>query len=511
MVALDEIAGPMVEAGVEPCRLVILARTDGVARIPYWRIVESGGEYSGVRVLYANPRTCVLAPGTQIYWRRYCEYREEELENNVVIWERCDGEQETPYAYPKRVYSEIRRLYLDPILRGERPFNIGLVLAGAPGTGKSKLAEIIARMLGFNVFRISPDTILSKWVGESEENTRKIIESAKNAEPSVVVIDDAEWILSTRSLASVHEHMSIMLNVQNILFDEMQRCYNEGRQVLFIATTNVKPTELDQAFLRHGRFGKPIFVPLPDYEALRVVLAWKLGDEKKAEELAFKAVNAGLSMADALGIAERIKAGIGEEIKTVGGRGYTRIHVERIKGFENIFKQGYLPEEALRGRSRLYIQMIDDVATAVAVQLAYTVKKTVIKVNDVRYIDEAVHSANMLGSVLVMSSTAPDAAIAYAYENTEGPIVFTGPKPPPLPAYPILNYDTLRRLKLTEETIRALLAYKRIKADDKLVKRAVNAVTDTSTFETLLHLISTLGTLTETLINQAKVIAIRSS
>ncbi len=130
----------------------------------------------------------------------------------------------------------------------------------------------MARMLGIEPTMVRPDNVLSKYVGESEKRIRNIFTEAKKNLPSVIIFDDSDVFLSARTLASTHTSEQYLRNIQQIIFDEMQSISDSKLPLLIIATTNVKTSEIDQAFLRGGRFGDPIYIPLPDEEAMFYVL-----------------------------------------------------------------------------------------------------------------------------------------------------------------------------------------------------------------------------------------------
>jgi len=478
------------------CVKVYLACRDGAKRIPYWERVYRGYSFDGCRVAYAYPSECVLTPSTAIDYVSWCEYREEELQNNVKIVEKCE-DVERVYIYPKKPYYELKKLYIEPLAKGEQPFNIGVILCGPPGTGKTTAAKIIAKMLGISVLEIVPDKILNMYVGQSEKALREVLETAKRVEPTVIVIDDAEWLLSARRLASSTENSQVMLNLQNILFNEMQEMYNRGSKVLFVASTNVKPTEIDIAFVRQGRFGQPIFIPLPDYEAVYHFLL-QFFDPQNADRYARKFVNMGLSIADVIGMVKRIKSGLDAEKPSSSGRGYTRVFVDPVDGFERIFD--LFPREALNKRSRIYMNENEDVATAIIAQMGYAAKKPVIRMIDIRYYDEAVYTANTLGGILIASTSFPREVQLYIHENAEGPVFFVGKQPPYVDTFPFFSLSELRSLR--KQILEAVLRYKGIQVEGKLVDKMLTEASDTTRFGALLEMISVLGHIDEKIVSR---------
>jgi len=481
-------------------KVALACRSEEVARIPFWNIVNRGMEFNGCTVVFAYPPGCYVASDTEIVNVPWCVYREEELGNNVKIVEDCENRRSV-YVYPKKSYLKLKKLYLEPLVSGKFPHNTGIILVGPPGVGKSTLAKLIASMLGLPTFEITPDVILQKFLGESEKAIRKVISDAKRSAPSLVIIDDAEWLLSARRLASVEEGTRAILDVQNILFQEMQEIWNKQIPVLFIASTNIKPTELDPAFTRHGRFGDPIFIPLPDYEAMYTILVDGEGlPRDEADRYARKFVNMGLSVADAIGIIRQTKAGFEPEPKT-GGRGYARVVIdlpeEDLEHFKKLFD--YIPGEVFKRNSRIYMHMHEDIATAIVAGIAYHVKKPVIRLVDIRHYDEAVHTANMLEGILIVPTIIPDGVQQYIYYNASTCVVFAGEHPPHVTAF---SYLSLRAIKSIVGKgivlVKALASYKGIQlSNDLLTKIETKVGGNTEMLEELLKMMATLSYINE--------------
>jgi len=492
------------------CRSVVLS-CDSMQRYEMYTEVYRGARTGMCTVLFASPPRCVLTPRTSVRFARGCSYEEQRLKSNVLVVERC-GEAVKKYVYPLKTYTELMELYIRPLAEGGGVLNNGVILYGAPGVGKSALARVIARMLGVDPLTVSPD-ILSKWVGESERNLRETIKEAIEGQPSVVILDDADWLIKPRSLASETEVGGVTRNLQTILFEEMQRVYDEGHAVLFIATTNVKPSEIDPAFLRYGRFGDPLFIPLPDYEAIYIIVKDIVGDEEKAKTLAKKLVNSGASMADAIAAATRlVKTGDPGKIKR-GGRGYTRIvltpHPKAQEVAENLEKQGAITSDMLRGASRIWFRSYVDIASALFTQLASHYNKTVIQIIDDRYIDEAVHMANTLESVIVCPTSISAWAQVYLVNNATVPVIYSGKKPPEVVyTHPIhiLSLEEIKRGQaITELLLVSLLELKGINTEARetreAIRKAVAAVQDAQALENLLYFISSTNTFREEMIN----------
>lgn len=133
---------------------------------------------------------------------------------------------------------------------------MGILLVGPPGTGKTVLAEAFAHKVGFNFIR--PGNLKDKWVGESEKNMARLVETAKALAPVVIFWDeiDQESGRGDSGDAGVSRHMfSAMLKF-------MSDNSNRGR-ILTIAASN-RPDLIDPAMKRPGRFDLRIPIPYPD-------------------------------------------------------------------------------------------------------------------------------------------------------------------------------------------------------------------------------------------------------
>ncbi len=140
----------------------------------------------------------------------------------------------------------------------------GVLLFGAPGTGKTLLARAIATESKANFISIKGPEIMSKWVGESEKAVRMIFKKAKQVSPSIVFLDELDAIAPRRG---GHFDSGATERVVNQLLTSMDGL-EDLENVMVIAATN-RPDIVDPALLRPGRFDKLILIPVPD-EASRM-------------------------------------------------------------------------------------------------------------------------------------------------------------------------------------------------------------------------------------------------
>jgi transitional endoplasmic reticulum ATPase len=209
-----------------------------------------------------------------------------------------------------QVKQEIRLRMIYPFTHAElaQRFGIrgggGVLLYGPPGTGKTLLARATAGELDAAFFRISPADVLSKWVGEAEQNIKKLFDAAAAEPRSVIFIDEIEALVPARR----DEGSSVMQRVVPQILQGMEGFDRKsGPSILFMGATNV-PWQLDPAVLRPGRFDEKVYIPLPDEPARRKMLEIHLAHRPLAGDVDLDALAArleGFSGADIRYICDR--------------------------------------------------------------------------------------------------------------------------------------------------------------------------------------------------------------
>ncbi|MDR0373166.1 MAG: AAA family ATPase [Nitrososphaerota archaeon] len=138
----------------------------------------------------------------------------------------------------------------------------GILLFGPPGCGKTLLAAAVATEIEANFYSIDAASIMSKWLGEAEQNVAKLFGSARKSategKPAIVFVDELDSLMGTHS-----NEVGGEIRVKNQFLKEMDGIVDKGKalHVYIIGATN-KPWDLDWAFIR--RFQKRILVPLAD-------------------------------------------------------------------------------------------------------------------------------------------------------------------------------------------------------------------------------------------------------
>jgi SpoVK/Ycf46/Vps4 family AAA+-type ATPase len=144
------------------------------------------------------------------------------------------------------------------------PFE-GVLLYGPPGTGKTFLAKCLAGEAGLPYFEIVISSILSAYVGESEQNLEGILKKAKENQPCILVFDEFDSIGTSREGSFRHGSEQITRNIVNILNTRLSEMDLNKDKILLIATTNM-PWIIDPALRRSGRFTHSFYIGAPTFQ-----------------------------------------------------------------------------------------------------------------------------------------------------------------------------------------------------------------------------------------------------
>jgi transitional endoplasmic reticulum ATPase len=149
---------------------------------------------------------------------------------------------------------------------GIRPAK-GFLLYGPPGTGKTLLAKAVAREASANFIATKASDLLSKWYGESEQQIARLFARARQVAPTVIFLDEIDSLAPARSGGGAQATDRVV----NTLLAEMDGL-EEMQSVVVIGATN-RPTLMDPALLRPGRFDELVYVTVPDNGGRRRILA----------------------------------------------------------------------------------------------------------------------------------------------------------------------------------------------------------------------------------------------
>jgi len=183
----------------------------------------------------------------------------------------------------------------------------GALLYGPPGTGKTMIAKAIANEVGAAFYSIKASDIMSKWVGESEQNVRNLFDAVRSHDLTVLFIDEIESITTKRG----SHHSSVLDRVVSEFLAQLDGFNEESDNVtMLLAATNV-PSKIDEAIMRPGRFDRLIYIPLPDIAARRAILVKMIDQVPIEEDLDLDMIadiTEGFSGADLKGLVESTKS-----------------------------------------------------------------------------------------------------------------------------------------------------------------------------------------------------------
>ena len=182
----------------------------------------------------------------------------------------------------------------------------GIILYGPPGVGKTHFARAVAGELGLPFFWVKSSDILSKYVGEAEQNVAQLFAAARRHRRAGILIDEVEKLMPSRTDTS----SAVMPRVVGQLLEEMNGFADSADALLLIGNTNV-PWLIDEAFLNPRRFGRQIYVPLPDAAARAEILELHLRNVPCDEAIGFDEIARqmeGYSGADIAQVCYRARA-----------------------------------------------------------------------------------------------------------------------------------------------------------------------------------------------------------
>ncbi|KAM4027111.1 peroxisomal ATPase PEX1 isoform 2-T2 [Anomaloglossus baeobatrachus] len=143
----------------------------------------------------------------------------------------------------------------------------GVLLYGAPGTGKTLLAGVIAHESGMNFISIKGPELLSKYIGASEQAVRDVFTRAQAAKPCILFFDEFDSIAPRRG----HDNTGVTDRVVNQMLTQLDGV--EGLQGVYVVAATSRPDLIDPALLRPGRLDECLYCPPPDqasrYEILK--------------------------------------------------------------------------------------------------------------------------------------------------------------------------------------------------------------------------------------------------
>ncbi|XP_077969633.1 peroxisomal ATPase PEX6-like [Styela clava] len=163
----------------------------------------------------------------------------EEVKNNIK------DTIQLPLQHPELVASGLRRS--------------GILLYGPPGTGKTLLAKAVATQCSLSFLSVKGPELINMYVGQSEENVRKVFSRARDAAPCVVFFDELDSLAPNRGRSG--DSGGVMDRVVSQLLAELDGLVEaDSEKQIFVIGASNRPDLIDPALLRPGRFDKLLYV-----------------------------------------------------------------------------------------------------------------------------------------------------------------------------------------------------------------------------------------------------------
>jgi cell division protease FtsH len=158
----------------------------------------------------------------------------------------------------------------------------GVLMMGAPGTGKTLLARAVAGEAGVPFFSISGSEFVEMFVGVGASRVRDLFQMAKKAAPAIIFIDEIDAVGRVRGtgVGGGNDEREQTLNQILVEMDG----FEPNHKVIVMAATN-RPDVLDPALLRPGRFDRRVTIDLPDRDDRKSILAIHARKKPLAEDV----------------------------------------------------------------------------------------------------------------------------------------------------------------------------------------------------------------------------------
>jgi transitional endoplasmic reticulum ATPase len=223
--------------------------------------------------------------------------REVLIEKPTTKWEEVGGLEKIKQELKEAVEWPLKNPEMFKRM-GIRPPR-GILLYGAPGTGKTLLAKAVANESKANFILVKGPELLSKWVGESEKAVREVFKKARQASPTIIFFDELDSLATRRGLSSEAQATERVVNQLLTEIDGLEELHD----VVVIAATN-RPDMVDPGLLRPGRFDRIILTPIPDKATRKKIF------EIHTKGMPVKGIDINL-------LAEKTKGYVGADIESV--------------------------------------------------------------------------------------------------------------------------------------------------------------------------------------------------
>ena len=156
------------------------------------------------------------------------------------------------------------------------PLPKGILIIGMPGCGKSMIAKSVANLFDMSLLRLDINRLMGQYVGQSEANLRKALETAEAAHPCVLWIDEIEKAFAGSNNGGNNNDMLVMRLMGHFLTWMQER----KTPVYIVATAN---DVMRPEFMRKGRFDEVYFVDFPNAAERKDIFEKKISHYKKSK------------------------------------------------------------------------------------------------------------------------------------------------------------------------------------------------------------------------------------
>jgi transitional endoplasmic reticulum ATPase len=184
----------------------------------------------------------------------------------------------------------------------------GILLHGAPGTGKTLLAKAMANLANASLYCVSVTDVLTCWYGESPKLIGKVFDVAQKNAPSIILFDEIDSLARNRADADEETVRVISVFLQKM--DGMKGM----DKVTVIGTTNFMEN-IDPAMLRPGRFDKIVEVPLPDKDSRAQIFRIHAKGKRISPDIDYDKLAANTEGFTGADIAETLQIGLGRKLR----------------------------------------------------------------------------------------------------------------------------------------------------------------------------------------------------
>ena len=266
----------MLEAGDNVVTNSDAVDTFGVPLVPLdEQLRRSGGCRAASRSTSASRRSSLTFASTATAWLAKRQLVEQDglLEYYPV----ATGLEEVAGLSGLKSWLQRRRAVVADPRRAEQfglSFPKGVLLLGVPGCGKSLCAKAVACEWGLPLLKLDPGNLYDKYIGDSEKNFKRAMQTAERMAPIVLWIDELE-----KAFASVNGDSDG--GVSGRVFGSFLSWLQDRKGDVFVVATSNDVSKLPPEFIRKGRFDEIFFVDLPQANARAEIFRIHLGKRRQ--------------------------------------------------------------------------------------------------------------------------------------------------------------------------------------------------------------------------------------